>query len=227
MKRLFLLLAISPLLAFAASAQSRPAVSILGDSYSTFEGWMQPDTMRSWYFEAESATERTDVIRVGETWWWHLIDRMDWKLEVNNSYSGTTICHTGYNGEDYSSRSFIARMADLGTPDIIFIFGGTNDDWARVPMGGFQYDRFRPADLYSFRPGLAFLLTKMKERYPTADLYFIVNSDLREDITGSIRTICDQSGVPVIQLNGIDKLTDHPSAKGMTQIADQIVEALK
>jgi len=32
--------------------------------------------------------------------------------------------------------------------------------------------------------------------------------------------------VPLIQLTGIDKLTNHPSARGMSQIADQIAAAL-
>jgi hypothetical protein len=226
MKKLFLLLALGLLSTAMATAQSRPSVSILGDSYSTFRGFI-PDTMAAWYFETEAVTERTDVIRVNQMWWWQLIERMNWKLEVNNSFSGTPVCNTGYRGEDCSARSFIARIPALGNPDIIFIFGGTNDDWARVPMGEFQYDGFRPADLYNFRPGLAFLLVKMKERYPTADLYFLVNSDLREETTGSIHTICARSGVPVIQLEAIDKMTDHPSAKGMTQIADQIIATLK
>lgn len=226
MKRLLLLLTLG-LSALSAAAQSRPTVSILGDSYSTFEGWMTPDTMKSWYYAADAPGPRTDVVRVSQTWWWQLIERMGWKLGVNNSYSGTTVCQTGYNGEDYSGRSFIARLADLGSPDIVLIFGATNDDWAGVPMGRFQYDRFTPADLYAFRPGLAYLLQKTRERYPTAELYFIGNSDLRDDTTESIRTICDHYGVPLIQLNGIDKLTGHPSARGMSQIADQVAAAIQ
>ena len=48
----------------------------------------------------------------------------DYELERNNSYSGSTVCHTGYKGADYSDRSFITRMVDLGQPDIILVFWG-------------------------------------------------------------------------------------------------------
>ena len=49
-----------------------------------------------------------------------------------NSYSGSTICNTGYRDEDYSDRSFINRTTLLGNPDIILICGGTNDSWANA-----------------------------------------------------------------------------------------------
>ena len=55
------------------------------------------------------------------------IKENNYRLCVNNSFSGATICNTGYNQADYSDRSFITRMDKLGCPDIIFIFGATND----------------------------------------------------------------------------------------------------
>ena len=33
----------------SAFGQAKPSVSILGDSYSTFEGWLTPDTNAVWY----------------------------------------------------------------------------------------------------------------------------------------------------------------------------------
>lgn len=36
----------------------KPAVSILGDSYSTFEGYIEPKTNEMWYFK----TFRTSVL---------------------------------------------------------------------------------------------------------------------------------------------------------------------
>ena len=46
-------------------------VSILGDSYSTFEDFMTPETNELWYY-AKNAPEKTDVNRVQDTWWWQL-----------------------------------------------------------------------------------------------------------------------------------------------------------
>lgn len=48
-------------------------------------------------------------------------------MKRNNSYSGSTVCHTGYQKADYSDRSFATRMDNLGNPDVLLVFGGTND----------------------------------------------------------------------------------------------------
>lgn len=227
MKRLYsvcLLLAIS---CTVALAQAKPSVSILGDSYSTFEGYLTPDTMDIWYFEGAQDARRTDVKNVSETWWMQLIKKKNWKLEVNNSWSGSTICYTGYRDEDYSRRSFITRVPALGSPDIILIFGGTNDSWANAPIGEFKYSDWRRADLYTFRPAMACMLAKIKERYPTADVYVISNDGLKPEITGSMEQICKHYDVPMIQLHGISKTAGHPNVQGMMQIAEQLEREIK
>lgn len=227
MKRLYsvcLLLAIS---CTVALAQAKPSVSILGDSYSTFEGYLTPDTMDIWYFEGAQDARRTDVKNVSETWWMQLIKKKNWKLEVNNSWSGSTICYTGYRDEDYSRRSFITRVPALGSPDIILIFGGTNDSWANAPIGEFKYSDWRRADLYTFRPAMACMLAKIKERYPTAEVYVISNDGLKPEITGSMEQICKHYDVPMIQLHGISKTAGHPNVQGMMQIAEQLEREIK
>ena len=108
-------------------------VSILGDSYSTFEGYLTPDTNAVWYWDKE--WDCTDVRTVRQTWWHQLLMDTGMKLCVNNSFSGATICYTGYDKVDYSDRSFCTRLTNLGSPDIILIFGATNDEWAHSPIG--------------------------------------------------------------------------------------------
>lgn len=206
----------------SAVAQSKPSVSILGDSYSTFEGYLTPDTMDIWYFPGKQDARRTDVENVGQTWWMQLIKKKNWKLELNNSWSGSTICYTGYRDEDYSRRSFITRVPALGSPDIILIFGGTNDSWANAPIGEFKYSDWRRYDLYTFRPAMACMLAKIKERYPTADVYVISNDGLKPEITGSMEQICKHYDVPMIQLHDISKTAGHPNVQGMMQIAEQL-----
>lgn len=208
-------------------SQSKPSVTIFGDSYSTFEGYLTPDSMETWYFLNQNIPDRTDVKTVRQTWWWQVIQRMGWKLERNNSWSGSTICNTGYDDADYTHRSFITRHSNLGQPDIILLFGATNDSWCSAPLGEFRYSDWKRADLYTFRPALAYLLSHMQDRYPTADIYYILNCDLKDEINSSVITICQHYGVRVIHLCGIDKIAGHPSIKGMQQIADQVVSALK
>lgn len=199
-----------------------PSVSILGDSYSTFAGWITPDSMETWYFGSKEDARRTDVRKASETWWHQLIKKMGWKLERNNSWSGSTICNTGYGDENATYKSFLTRMDNLGSPDVILIFGGTNDSWANAPIGDFMYEGWRLADLFYFRPAMAYMLDFILERYPTATTYVISNSELKESITQSMQTICDHYGVKMIQLHGIDKQNGHPNVKGMRQIAEQI-----
>ena len=213
------------------AVQPRPGVSILGDSYSTFEGYVTPDTNYVWYFKVPN-TQQTDVSDVKQTWWQQLIRDKNLRLVVNNSFSGSTICNRGYRGEDYSDRSFLTRVKELGSPDIILVFGGTNDSWAGVEVGeyldenGLTADGSEP-DLYTFRPALDRMLSTMKDYYPGTDIYFIVNTKLRPEIMESIVTLCGRYGVETIMLEDIHKKANHPSVKGMAEIARQVGERLK
>lgn len=200
-----------------AQAQS---VSILGDSYSTFEGYVTPKTNEMWYYEENG--NKNDVNDVTQTWWWQVIKECGYKFCVNNSWSGSTIGYQGYDGNDYSERSFITRMDNIGCPDIIFIFGATNDSWAGEPVGDYKYDNWRKSDFYSFRPAMAYMLHHMTNRYPNVAIYFILNTELRDDITLSCKEICNHYNVPCIELHDIDKQNGHPSVKGMRAIADQV-----
>ncbi|MBP3778653.1 MAG: hypothetical protein J6I38_05760 [Prevotella sp.] len=213
------------LMAGIAVAQTK-AVSILGDSYSTYEDFVTPATNELWYY-AKNSEQKTDVKDVRQTWWHQLIKENGWRLAVNNSYSGATISYTGYDGNDYSPRSFNTRMDNLGQPDIIFIFGATNDSWAGSPIGDFKYEGIKKADLYEFRPALAHMLRWMTDRYVNTEIYFILNTELKDEINTSVKTICEHYGVPVITLTGVDKISGHPSVKGMCQIADQVNSFLK
>ena len=206
------------LMAGIAVAQTK-AVSILGDSYSTYEDFVTPATNELWYY-AKNSEQKTDVKDVRQTWWHQLIKENGWRLAVNNSYSGATISYTGYDGNDYSPRSFNTRMDNLGQPDIIFIFGATNDSWAGSPIGDFKYEGIKKADLYEFRPALAHMLRWMTDRYVNTEIYFILNTELKDEIN-------THYGVPVITLTEVDKISGHPSVKGMRQIADQVNSFLK
>lgn len=227
MKKYCVCLLSALLCAGAALAQGKPSVTIFGDSYSTYEGYLTPDTMETWYFDRQDDPRRTDVQSVRQTWWWQVINRMGWKLEVNNSWSGATICNTGYNDADYTHRSFMTRHKSLGSPDVILLLGATNDSWCGAPIGEYKYEGWKRADLYTFRPALSWLLQHMQDRYPTASIVYILNNDLKEEINTSVSDICQHYDVPVIKLSGIEKTSGHPNVKGMQQIADQVVDGLK
>lgn len=212
--------------ALSGWAQSAKSVSILGDSYSTFQGYLQPDSNAVWYWDSPDA-QNTDVHSVRETWWHQFIKKNGYRLCMNNSFSGSTICNSGYKRgnpdfADYTDRSFVTRMTHLGCPDMIFIFGGTNDAWAGSPIGEYKYDGWTKEDLFSFRPALAKMLLFMIDRYLNVEIYFILNDGLQAEINESVKTICAHYQIPCVELNGIDKINGHPSVKGMNQICEQV-----
>lgn len=207
-----------------AVGQVRQTISILGDSYSTFEGFI-PEGNEVWYYA--SPQKRTDVTKVEETWWWQVISKGGYKLGVDESWSGATVCNTGYNDKDYTPRSFVTRSTRLGSPDIILICGATNDSWAGVKMGDYQYSDWKRADLYYFRPAMAKLLDNIRLHYPNVKVYFILNTELKKEINESVETVCKHYNVPLIKLHDIEKQNGHPDIKGMRSFADQVLEAIK
>ncbi|WP_163718706.1 SGNH/GDSL hydrolase family protein [Mangrovibacterium lignilyticum] len=228
MRKVFVIIVVGVLASLGASAQTafevKQTISILGDSYSTFRGYI-PEEYATWY--SSSSLDRTDVIDVKQTWWWKTIKDGGYKLGVNDSYSGATISYYGYNDEDYADRSFITRVTRLGNPDIILIFGATNDSWTGGRIGEYLYSDFKRSDLFTYRPALAKLLQSAQERYPNVKLYFIINTELLDEITESTKVICDHYGVDYIELYDIEKLNGHPTIKGMTTISEQVLNVLK
>lgn len=224
----FLTIAATVLLAMnAGMAQTR--VTIFGDSYSTFEGWLTPATNESWYFTADNPhrDKNNDVTKVEETWWWQVIDQMGWQLEKNNSYSGSTVGYFGYQQENYQPRSFNTRVADLGEPDVILSCCITNDSWTGEKVGQYKYANWTENDMWYFRPAMARLCSTIKQNYPMAKIYFILNTELKPEHAESMRVICRHYGLPLIELHDIDKQDGHPSVAGHKAFAEQVVEFLR
>lgn len=225
MKKLLLIL----VMALPAALFAQTKVTIFGDSYSTFYGSI-PETHEPWYgpeghwsFKGDS----NDVHKVEQTWWHLLIDRMGWQLETNNSWSGSTVGYFGYQNENYKVRSFNTRVAYLGEPDVILCLAATNDSWTGSKPGEYKYANWEDIDMWYFRPALARLCSTMKQNYPNAKIYYILNTELKDWVNESVHTICRHYGIPCIDLHDIDKQQGHPSQKGMKSIADQVIEFIK
>ena len=131
-------------------------VLILGDSFSTFEGYI-PEGYLTYY--GENTEKNTDVRKVEYTWWHQLMKETNSNLVLNNSWSGSTICYTGYDGYDCSKdSSFIFRVRQLiengffaeNKIDTVFLLGASNDSGANSPLGELKYDHFEEKDLYEW-----------------------------------------------------------------------------
>ena len=103
-------------------------VSILGDSISTFSGWSDSSKGGAYYPRTDC-----DVTSVDQTWWHRLIYNYmsTGTFEKNISAGNTTIVQntTGDSGAYWYGWDFGTRVQQLGLgdPDVIMVFGGTND----------------------------------------------------------------------------------------------------
>ena len=202
--------------------------SVLGDSYSTFEGYVDPDSNAVFHYNEIGVTD------VEQMWWWHVAVSKGWLLERNNSFSGSLICNMNASNY-YGPYSFLRRMDNLGNPDVIFILGGTNDVWNDAPFGDYVYADWTEEQLCSFRPALAYLLDNMKRLYPKAKLYFVLETDpcpggiteeTRMNLIGSTHRITNHYNVDCIDLYDVHKKWWHPDVQGQKNIADQVLEFL-
>lgn len=229
MKRKFWHLALFAITVTLMSCTKEPIVkeisySVLGDSFSTFEGYVSPSTNDVWY--KMPPNNYINVTSVNQTWWHQVQDTMDWKLDRNNSFSGSVLCNydtTNY----YGPHSFIRRANDLGNPDVIFVFGGTNDLWQNAPLGNYQYGGWTDDDLCEFRPGLAYLCQTLKQTYPSAAIYFLIDMELGAEIVDSFHTVAAHYQVHYVDLFDISKEWRHPNTEGMKSIATQTIRAVR
>lgn len=207
---------------------------IFGDSYSTFEGFI-PEGYAIYYTDKHENPE-TDVSKVSQTWWYQVIKEANLNLILNNSWSGSTIGYTGYNNADRSqSSSFIYRLKQLiangffmeNQIDKVFIFGGTNDNWADAPLGEAKYKDWTHEDLYFVLPAICYFLNLMKETVPQAEIYCLINTNLKPEIVACMQEASKKYGITAITFKTIDKMHEHPTKKGMIDIKDAVLNVLK
>ncbi len=210
--------------------------SVLGDSYSTFVDFVTPGGNLCWYpVGDENATgSNNDVSKVEQMWWHIFANQYESALQVNNSYSGSPICYDGWGSgtTDSKETGFIARAKNIGTPELIFVFGGSNDSWVKVPLGEYKYADWVEGDFTSFRPSLAYLLNYLKQHNAGARIVFILsgniinsgNQSTATNIDESVLTICNHYGVEVVELDAVSVSNGHPTAAGQQSIAQQVYD---
>ena len=236
MKRSLKILVLVALMGLMSACVKDPVVpqqvhfSVLGDSYSTFEGYVDPETNDLWpHYDTIGVTD------VSQMWWHQVATEMDWVMDVNNSFSGSLLCNM--NASDYyGPYSFVRRMDHLGNPNVIFIFGGTNDVWDGAPFGDYVYSDWTEEQLNYIRPATSYILDWLQRRHPQAKLYFMIDMDFcpggipeetRTTFIESMHLITSHYGVECIDLHDIHKQWWHPDARGQASIARQMIDLLR
>ena len=213
-------------------------VGIIGDSISTFEGWI-PDGYRRYYPFTGSAGSLTAV---EQTWWHRLVYRLmpDAVLDRNISYSGTRVTKNASpdpEKPDLDEYDFVTRCCGFDDPDIIIVAGGTNDRPCVTQdlIGEFDYTApLAELDRYKFRTAYICLLRTLMEKYPDTKLVCVVNDLLLTDtykvIGESIAEIAAHYELPCAMIGEtLETVGDgvHPSSAGAARWADVVWETIE
>ncbi|MDD4689264.1 MAG: SGNH/GDSL hydrolase family protein [Eubacteriales bacterium] len=206
-------------------------IFILGDSYSTYKGYIPEGNA---FYYSDERKEEAIVHGVDKTWWRQMAKDMDYNVAMNDSYSGSTVCNT-VRPEFTIESSFVSRMDKYIKMDYfaknnietVFIFGGTNDSWIDAPIGKLMYSKWKKEDLKSVLPAFCYLIDRIQTTNKDMKIVVILNTDIKPEITDNFAVACEKYGVRYVRLKDIDKASGHPTVLGMTQIASQVVESLK
>ena len=205
--------------------------NVVGDSYSTYRGWI-PNGNAIWYPTSDNSN---NVKRVQDTWWWLLANNTGMTLKLNDSWSGSTICYTGYSAAYVKNNAMVTRVkTHMGEtkalepkPDIIFLFGGTNDSWAGSPVGANKYSDRTEEDLKNVLPAFCAMVEYLQLWNPGTTIINLVNPVIKSEIKNGMKEACAHYRIPNLELQNIDCQSGHPSIAGMASIANQVKSFLE
>lgn len=138
-------------------AEKAKTVSILGDSISTYTGYI-PDGNAVYYTGSNCG-----VTSVNQTWWKRVINHSGCVLNVNNSWSGSRVTTT--NGEASSGIARATLLDNGNDPDVIIVYLGINDFNNNVALGTFDGRGNTPASTTTFREAYANMLKNILRKY--------------------------------------------------------------
>ena len=216
-----------------AAAYSFPKrLGIIGDSISTFEGII-PSDHRPCYkpeYKPGKADVYADVNEWGKTYWGHLVNEY-WHCEIdmNTSWSGSCVA----DGDPANNRTpFVKRTHLFNNPDVIILFGGTNDCQPKreIALGDFDFDT-KPEDMNTygrFRDSYIWLVKTLQKNYPDAQIIIIIGNHIEGEYGNSVEAIAKHFGLPYVDFRGDEEVTIynelHPNAAGHAHMAERIYQ---
>lgn len=220
-----------------------PKYAVIGDSFSTYQGYMETGVGED-NARAEYPQDKYDLTSVNDTWWKQYEALSGSKLAQNNSISGTCMSYISLNGSGTTKTvSFVNRITKMRQADLFVIEGGTNDfsggrtTYSKATdatingqkiVGEYKWDGFE-ADMpeYRFvRPAVAYMIYYLQYKYPGCTVVFMANNSIPAEGKESFKTICERFGAIYYEMYDIDKTNGHPTKAGMTSIANQLTETL-
>ena len=203
---------------------SGKTVSILGDSISTYKGYI-PDGYAAFY-----PYPTADFGDVNQTWWMRVINNLGMQLLKNNSYSGSCVA-TGTGSSGTTNDARLKELLDGNIkPDVIIIYMGANDcASASVSLSTFKSSYKTMIDKIKS-------LSKESEIYvmtlPSTKLYSESDKNKYNEV---IREQASSNNLNLIEMeqtftkdNYKDFVVDscHPNKAGMIKISEDVIRAM-
>ena len=209
-------------------------IAFLGDSITTFYSETSPFNSlfggnNQFYYPIYSQT----VSSVTQTWWYKTVQAVGGNLFVNNSYSGGTVCGSGMSAAVTNER--LAKFNYKGqTPDVIIIYLGINDAVGKTPANTFKETYQTMIDkIQNLYSGVQIFICNLPYETYTDGTY-------REQYNVVLSELAEENNLPLINFkNAWSSATEqkdnwkylgdniHPSASGMTVLANIATKAIK
>ena len=198
-------------------------VSILGDSGSTYKGYV-PDGYACFY-----PTSTSDFGDVNQTWWMQTINKLGMKLLKNNSWGGTCVSTTTGTSATTNDNRLKEILLGSEAPDILIIFMGANDAGSNINMA-------------TFESSYKLMMDKIKVLCPNTEIYIMTlasnglyNDTTKEKYNEVIRSCAKEYQATIIELSTLYDQSQyknyaidsgHPNLAGMTLFANRVIESM-
>lgn len=229
-------------------------LSILGDSISTFDGWI-PEGYQDFF------PMNGEVTDVNQTWWKMVLEDTGMALCVNGSSSGSTCAGDSLSTDNpmYGCSDYrIKGLAGAGgkAPDVIIVYMGTNDLVTSIPLGNNDGTRaVAEGTIENFSDAYCLILDKLAANYPEAKIFcctiapvgdwgteqpfvtFVNGQGLTYvEYCETIKTIAGAKGYPVIDLQNCGIMIDnmqqfitdgvHLKPEGMLLVKEAVLKVI-
>ena len=222
-------------------------VSIIGDSISTYQGYI-PQGYAHFY-------PKGNVTSVSNTWWYQVINELGLTLLKNCSWSGSECYGDSTSTTNAAAGCSTARINDLANgaikPDIVFCYIGINDFFNGVGLSEWTPTSAIPSestDVNNFLDAYVIMINKIRNKYPDTRIfcftlmdcptvkegYPLVNGAGKSlyDFNQAIKMVADAFGCDVIDLHncGLNQYnfknygtdTTHPNINGHKIMKDKV-----
>lgn len=182
-------------------------ISLMGDSICAMSGDIYADHNFQYnrYYPHGSAEDAvsTQVLSNREMWYYRFIYEKlgNARLEVNDSFSGSTVCYMNVSGAlprslEYCFLRRFERLPklEIGNPDLVIIYGGANDYWIAgnndsylgskdTMEGDFAKTDIRDIPETNFYSAMVRLMRGIHDNFPAARILLIEHDNISDGFT--------------------------------------------